>query len=544
MKFYLFTVVFCISIFVFINHISASPISVPMDHWSYQFIERLQAKGILKDYLSNSKPYTRDEVAEMIFHTSKLLEEGSIKLSKTQKAQLDELKREFAQELNELGMSGIDEYKHLLNWSDGNEKLTVDAGYIQDATVKIGDEDYQIYNSTLEFAFRGDIKKGFFISSDIKNSRVKSNEPRPLWQPYFSRYPYESVANAYMTFKLPWIDLQFGRDAILWGPGYDGVVGLSGVDPAFDLIKLPIKIWKVKFVGLIGFPRDNIGLKYQSDIVRKNLSAHRYEIDLFPGICVGWQEAYVYAGNLQLAFINPLMPYQVAEDYFGDVGNNTMEGDIDVCLIPNTRLYSSLFLDDFHTDMNPFTDAGFRWAALGGFLIVDPFGLDDFDFRVEYTRVEPWVYPHKGIVQDPPVPTSYTNSDSPLGHWIGPNADDLLFEINYYFTKDLQTTISYKRVREGELGGNIYEYDFDIVQYGKKDFLGGVVEGTHTINFGLKYRIFQDSTFKIDYSYIYIHNKQSEEAKLPNMQRYEKPIWVAGNNWSQNVLKASLTLKY
>ncbi len=28
---------------------------------------------------------------------------------------------------------------------------------------------------------------------------------------------------------------------------------------------------------------------------------------------------------------------QMAEDYLGDVGNNTMEGDIDLCIFPNTR---------------------------------------------------------------------------------------------------------------------------------------------------------------------------------------------------------------
>jgi len=539
--------IFVLLVSIFSNpiyNIFASPIGVPLDHWSYQFIERLQAKGILKDYLSNTKPYTRDELAEMLFRTSKLLDEGSIKLSKIQKAHLDELCKEFARELEKLGIQNIPEYKHLLNWSGKEKNLICDIGVIQDTTIKSGDNDYRIIKGTLDFTFRGDIKDSFFIYSNIKDSYEDSNEPRPLWKRYYSRYPYDAKSDSYMVFKLPWSDIQFGKDAVSWGPGYHGVIGLSAIDPSFSLVKIPIKIWKIKFTSLIGFLRDDLTRENLNDFVKKNLSAHRYEISPISGVNIGWQEAFVYADEFIIELMNPIIPYQITEDYYGDVGNNTMEGDIDICLIPNTRVYASLFLDDYHPNSNPFKRAGFRWAVLGGFLIVDPFGLENFDFRTEYARVEPWVYPHKGIVQDPPVPLSYTHFDNPLGHWIGPNADDLLFEINYYFTKDLQMTTSYNRIREGEIGGSIYEYDYRIVESGEKEFLGGVVEGKHTLNFGIKYRIFQDSNIKLDYSFIKIKNKQTEETKLPNMERYKKPIWVAGNDWSQNVIKASLTLKY
>ena len=55
-----------------------SLVNVPLDHWSYKFIERLQAKGILGEFLHESKPYSRGKVSEMIIHTLQLLEEGKI----------------------------------------------------------------------------------------------------------------------------------------------------------------------------------------------------------------------------------------------------------------------------------------------------------------------------------------------------------------------------------------------------------------------------------------------------------------------------------
>ena len=526
------------------SYISASPISVPLDHWSYHFIERLQAKGALRDFLSNTKPYSRDEVAEMIVHVSDLLESGKLSLSKVEKDQLDIMKREFAPELADLGRTGIAEYKHLLNWSGNGKKLATDIGYTQDTITKGGTEDYRIYRGTLQVALWGNLKGGLFFYNDSRASYEKSDEPQPLWIPYFTRYPWNAVADSYLIFRLPWADLQIGKDAVLWGPGYHGVVGLSGVNPTFDIVKLPFKVWKIKFASILGFLRDDLTKKYRSDVVRKYLSAHRVEISPFSGLCIGWQEVYIYAESLHIELLNPIMPYQMAEDYLGDIGNNTMEGDVDLCILPNMRLYVSLFLDDFQPLKNPFTYAGSRWAALGGILIADPFRLKNTDIRAEYARVEPWVYVHKGIIQDPPIATSYKHFDTPLGHWIGPNADDLFFEANYQFSKDLLTTLSYSRIRKGEIGGSLYDYDASIIEGGgKKRFLDGIVEKTQNIKLGLKYRIFQDSAIKIDYSHTKIHNKQKEEAKLPGSDSRKQP-WESGRNWSQNILQVAITVKY
>ncbi len=258
----------------------------------------------------------------------------------------------------------------------------------------------------------------------------KSDEKRPIWDPYTTpgRYPWSAVSDSYLIFQLPWADLQIGKDTVSWGPGYNGVIGLAGVNPTFDIIKLPINIWKVKFTNIIGFLRDDLAKEYKSDITRKYLSAHRLEIQPFSGVCIGWQEVYIYP-EFHPQLLNPIMPYQMAEDYLGEVGNNTMEGDIDLCLLPNTRIYLSFFLDDFHPNESLFSYGANRWAALAGIFIVDPFRINNTDFRFEYARVEPWTYTHKGIIQTPPVPLSYKHFDTPLGHWIGPNADNMFFEL-------------------------------------------------------------------------------------------------------------------
>lgn len=530
--------------------IPASPLTVRLDHWAYHFIERLQAKGLLADFLSNIKPYTRDELAEMVLQISSLPENGEISLNKIEKEQIELLKREFAPEMADLGVTGVTEYKHLLNWSGDGKKLVLEAGYSQDAVLKRGTEDHNIYTSEGQLIIRGSLESGFFFYTNARASYENSDAALPLWDPYLdtSRYPWHSVAESYLIFRLPWFDLQMGKDQVLWGPGYHGVIGLSGVDPTFDIIKFPVELWKFKFINILGFLRDDLVKAYGSDVERKYLSAHRIELRPFDGVSLGFQEVYIYAESLHIELLNPVMPYQMAEDYLGDIGNNTMEVDIDLCVLPNTRIYASAFLDDFHPDKSLFEYTPNRWAVLGGALVADPFGLDNFDFRVEYARVEPWVYPHKGILQDPPVPLSYKHFNTPLGHWIGPNADDILFEINHQFSRDLTTTLSYNRIRKGEIGGNLYDYftsednikkNFNI----EKQFLMGIVEKTETINLGLTYRLFQDSFIKIKYAHTRVNNKQKEEATLPESHSDKQP-WEAGRSWSQNVIEASVNFRY
>jgi len=528
-------------VIIFPKYIISSPISMPLDHWSYHFIERFQAKGVLKGYLNNTKPYSRDEMAKMIFHILNEEQKGNLKLTKIEKGQLDELKQEFAQELSELGMTSIKGRKHLVDWVKDDKNGIVQMSYNQNTTVKRGTEDHNIYKGTYQILVRGDFNDSFFFNLDSRASYEKSDEPRPIWIPYYTRYPWEAISNSYVVLKLPWTDIQIGKDQILWGTGYNGVVGLASVDRTFDIIKFPIEFWRIRYTNILGFPRDELIESGRTSVVTKYLAAHRIEANIIPGFVISWQEAYILAKGFNIELINPITPYQMVEDYLSDAGNNTMEGDIDVCLIPNVKFYLALFLDDYHPGKNPLTYGAFRWAGLGGLLITDPFGIDDIDFRAEYARVEPWVYPHKGIIQKPPSASSYKQFDLPLGHWIGPNADNLFFEVNKSLTKDLQTSISYSKVRKGEIGGSLYEYDEKAMDSEKK-FLDGIIEKTQNVTLSIIYR-WQDSNIKLSYSIIKIDNKQSERAKLPSAFSGKEP-WKAGNNWSQNILNVSLTFKY
>ncbi|MBD3185038.1 hypothetical protein GF312_22330 [Candidatus Poribacteria bacterium] len=523
--------------------IPAAPISVPLDTWYYHFIERLQAKGALRDFLSNIKPYTRDEIADMLIHISKLEENDRVKLSSIEKAQFIEMKKEFAPELIERGMLDVREYARLLNWDKDKKSLVMEAGITQTARYEEGEEVYKIYEVTPHIITWGSLDKNYFYNT-IRITYEDSDKPLPLWDPYLdpTRENWTLLSDAYLILNFPGTYMQFGKDQLLWGTGYDGVIGLSGVDPTFDVIKIPVKVWKLKFTSILGFLRDDLTREYLNEIVDKYITAHRVEIRPFSGLCLGWQEAYIYTNSFHLEILNPIMPYTIAEDYLGDAGNINMEADFDLCVIPNTRLYGSVFVDDFHPDESIFTYSANRWAVLGGIFVADPLSIDNLDLRAEYARVEPWTYAHKGTVLYPRKPTSYKHFDNSLGHWIGPNADDLLFEANYRLTKYILTTASYQKIRDGEIGGNIYDYDITAMGK-KKTFPHGIVETEENYEAKIEFQIHRDSILKISYKHTEIDNKQTEEAKLPESDPRKEP-WQTGKTWSQDVIQVELTLRY
>jgi hypothetical protein len=200
-------------------------------------------------------------------------------------------------------------------------------------------------------------------------------------------------------------------------------------------------------------------------------------------------------------------------------------------LIQGASLYGALFLDDFHPNRNPFKYPGFGWAILGGSRIADPFGIDDTDIILEYARVEPWTYTHKGTRQDPPMPTAYKHFNEPLGHWIGPNADDLFAQMGWQISKNIRADVSYNRIRHGEIGGSIYDAPVDYSK--EKKFLGGIVEKKSIIKLGMDYTTFHKFDMNVYYKYISMKNRQKEEAKLP-VSDERKQDWEQGWDTTQN----------
>ena len=476
-------------IVLFNSSIFAQSVNLPLEHWAYRFLERLEAKGLFRDLSLHTLPLSRLEVAKLLSQVEKQVAADKLKLTTAEFDQFDQLKGEFCDELDSLDVEFNERYRerHLLSWREGENVAHGDFDFGMNLDVSRGDqypETERTSHTTLGAIVRGTIKQslGFHIfvrntihrGLEITERNFDPSRGTPI--NYAGKNVYTDEAIAYFVWKLPWFELEVGRDRAKWGPGYHGSLMLSAQNRLFDMIKLKAQFNRFYFTSIHGNLNTSLGQKY--------LAAHRLELKVAPWLFLAGSEAVIYGNRgMEFQYLNPIMPYHVAEHHLGDRDNNTIGFDMTLFPLKNVKTYFELFLDDYSLSKSMFSHYGNKFAFLFGGYWVEPFGLQNADLRAEYTRLEPFVYTHKKAIN------TYQNYDQSIGYWLGPNADDWFFETNYQPNRDLRLTFSFERVRKGE--GDITQ-PWNL-SYGKqKHFLPGVVETRYIYGFKITDQILRD----------------------------------------------------
>ncbi|MCK4966860.1 hypothetical protein KAS50_07505, partial [bacterium] len=368
--------IFCIFIITLYSPVTGSPVNLPLDHWAYSFIERMETKGYLDTLAYRTKPYTRGECAEIIIHINSRLTREEIQFSKTELSLFEKLKGEFYDELQKekIEINTKEKEPHLYTWREKKSMFHWDA-YLSEDYRHLPDGDNSDYSSrtTLGSIIRGSLEDKIYFYLDFRNTLIKGEEPQKNYIPSqglpvgtAGKNTYQDQAVAYLSYKFSWGEFAVGRDFFNWGPGYRGSLALSPYSEVIDMIKISIRFKRFKFTSISGILNSELG--------KKNIAAHRIEVRLLPNLIFSGYETVIYGNRgLELIYVNPLMPYHIAEHYQQDKDNNTMGFDIIYRPVNNLKIYSELFLDDFNSSKNPFTHYGNKWAFLSGMHYTDPF---------------------------------------------------------------------------------------------------------------------------------------------------------------------------
>ena len=113
---------------------ASNPFSdVPADHWAYDAVAQLAADGVIEGYgdttFQGDKNITRYEMAQMV---AKAMAKTDV--SAADKAMIDKLAAEFADELNNLGVrvSNLEKHADMVKWN-GQARYTYSSRRVQDA---------------------------------------------------------------------------------------------------------------------------------------------------------------------------------------------------------------------------------------------------------------------------------------------------------------------------------------------------------------------------------------------------------------------------
>jgi len=514
---------------------SAQSVYVPLNHPVYQFIERFEAKGVLKCALTGTKPFSRREAASFLTAVHDKSDAG-FPLTSVERDQLLYYEQEFREEIGQMAPARTIPEAAYPGWfsrlqrklpgaiyengrnfySRAGENYSIFIDPILNQDNAVADVDTlaacdEVYRYASGFRIRGSVndRAGFFV--DIRNTKEWGSRAYPqvsgLTAPglgyvkNFGSYQFHDETIAYLVFRLSPLELELGKNLNRWGPGRRGGLLLSDNATSYDLVKLKFGTRRLKFVHFFGiltaYPRiiESVTGENASEKIKyanKYIAAHRLEINLSGGVNVGLSEAVIYGQRqVELAYLNPLMFLRSAEHYLGDQDNALMGADVTLRLVSGWTWYGELLIDDLYTRRLGTKWYGNKLGFLAGAFWTDPFSLPNSSVRLEYTRIKPFVYTHKYPVN------VYKHFDTGLGHPLGPNADEWYFEGAYHYSRRVSFALEALYSRHGantpdfNAGGDINE-PHDPASPTEIGFLEGDVQRQRSLKLSVSYEPFRN----------------------------------------------------
>jgi len=469
--------------------VRAQTVYVSPDHWVYDYLDRLETRGILPVVLAGTRPITRAEIGRCLSEASQREDD----LSRVERDQLRYLCYEFMENVEPscpaagdprlTGLrrcSWIDPWLPDLVYANGRDFLSVSSGALRahldpvflrarswaESDTLEGRE--RVFEDGNGLRIWGQFGRRLGFYTEVRDTREWGSRDYPGLSNFtreglgFVRGTgdglYHDETIAYVTGDWDVLRLQFGRDENQWGPGRHGQLALSDRPTGYDLLKLELGSVRFKYTAMVAFLRHYSDEYYSGGEARKSLAAHRLEFAPVPELDIGLHEIVIYSGrDIEPAYLNPVMFYRSAEHYLGDRDNAALGLDLEFKGIPRTKLYGELFIDDLSTKKLGRGFYGNKLAYLAGLYHVNVGGISELDARIEFARVRPFTYTHKQ------ERNGYRHFATGLGHWIGPNADNLFAELAYRRSRRLLFKLQGERIRHGanppdlNIGGDLFQ---------------------------------------------------------------------------------------
>ncbi len=501
----------------------------PLHRDVYSFLSRASQKGLI-DYDDLIRPLPRKYIADKIIQ----LKSNSDKMTPLELKELEFYEKEFGREIDillgksseteNLNYLGNDDYGRLRLFSYQDNTFSLIVSPIFGATFGSKDNSSlrHIWNGIyfygnlswlgFSFDFRDNNEVGDKIDKLKLFTPVTGTNTRFLEQ---NSIEY-SEAKTVLGLDWSWGTFSLGRDFMEWGYGKSGLLVLSQKAPSFPFFRLDIN------------PVDWLSFNYfhaflSSDVVDsqktyfetlggkriifrdKFFASHTLTVKPFKGLSLAFGESVIYSDKLEFSYLFPLMFFRVNDHNLSrqrnEAGSNSQFffNASSRNHIPNTHLYGTIFIDEI-TLANLFDKQNQRnqfGFSLGS--SVTDFPINNLTLHLEYTKIYPFVYTHY-------IPTqTYEHSSYKLGHWMGHNADQFYFSLNYRILRGLQAEVNYQYIRKGDEGQIIQQYTQP-----QPPFLFGLRNNYSYFGTEAKWEIVHELFARIKYQSNKISNQQSD----------------------------------
>lgn len=454
----------------------------------------MEVRGVLSSYDGSVLPMSRGKVAGYIAEISNKQEV----LSRAERELLDLYRLEFAYDLgygvvHATGLFGRGNFiknisellsqkqKYLYYWYDPeHNSLFLNGLAAIEHRSRSGDTSARFSFTEIGMRARGTLgeRVGYYL--DIVNGATFGDSSFALEdQRFLTNYTYRVVGDdfydestGYIRLDARWFGVQVGRERILWRENYGNSLSLSNNPPMFDFIRFDasygsvtynfIHGWLMGPQELIWYSDDHAPLTHHDS---KYGVFHRLEFALFGNkLRIGLNESLIYSRESpEIGYLNPVSFLISTERNLGDRDKLMLGIDFAVKPLNNIELKFGALIDDLNFKTSFFKSWDNRWAIHGGVYYVDPFGIPNIDFFIDYTRLEPYMYTHHRSPDG-----YYAHNDFLLGHPLGPNSDETMVKLIYKPQWQWRFALEFIRQRHGD---NIVDEEGNVIENVGGDFL-------------------------------------------------------------------------
>ena len=488
------------------QRIARPPADVPLNHWSYPLLERLQARGVIDIDLS-TRPVSRSDVAAAVSAAQSSDAPPPGFLSAREVWFLSRLVAEFVRgEVDSpafstgtasaslgLGIKVFTQMRHgagaveLNLWpgsAPGGITLLRDVGVGagRDVWVDVDDEAQLDVASAIGYEIWGGVEGfiGFYADTQLLLGgqdgarQVQLSSRVRTW-----RGVSASSERAYVKLERPSYSIVLGRRGTAWGRSRWGRLMLSGTALTFDQLTARYEVGALSFEAMHAFLEyEELGTETDlGDAESLFLAGHRMVVRGKWG-SVGLGEAVVYSSVLpDPVYLNPLMPYYLAQHNERSNDNVLWLLDGVYHVRPGLTAYGEFVVDDLQYER--WTDSPDKYGlTLGGAWYGAVRGFDA-ELTAEYTNVRNWTYTHTHTEH------RFAQDGLPIGFELGPDADRFRAEFVFHPAVKWSVGTTYEHARKG--CGRISD-PFEPGDDPEPTFPSGVVETTDRVSVELGYQ--------------------------------------------------------
>jgi hypothetical protein len=461
--------VFLILFYPVIN-IYAQVENVSTDNQVYIYLDQMYTRGILKEYnnilLPLSKNMIQNDLKEIELY-QKNLSAIELKLLKKYLVKFDVVDTSRYQSVSDFPKSLltsiiIDRPKFFYNYRDSSVNFYLNP--ILNYTLL---SDKKKSASLFEFGSKisGSVKNYFGFLYQVSNGiqtgdkSVAENDNRIKQSFTFNQtgIHYFDNTEGYAKFHYGILDLQAGRERILFGQGNIDKLILSDIPPLFDFIRFDLNYKSITYNFIHGWlvqpPYTIFNPGGNDSIMNKNskyIASSRLGVNFDSNLNVGISQVIIYANRpVELAYLNPFLFFESAQRSMYGLDNSFLIIDSKYKIRKDLIAYFGLTIDDL--DFNEYFKEGWntlhnRTAWQFGLKMSDPLNIKNSSIEIEYLQLRPYIYSHDGIGES----LVYSNNGYLLGPDLLPNSEKFSALFNLWITENIFTSILYSYSIHGD----------------------------------------------------------------------------------------------